>query len=250
VLEEAERVATLLRSLPDATLRTAFLRDYIGDGASAERAGVLDTLCAAGARAESLAREPMLALVMVLCALAEDPSLDQLGRHAAELGLVSLGRLLRRAPDLPREELAARVPDYGAGRDLSLGERKALARRPSRAAFDKLLADPHPLVIRQLLENPRLTEDDVIRVAARRPANLDALRVIARTTWLCRPRVRMALIHNPGTPSGIAVPLLAACTRTELSEVRASGDASFAVRSTADELFGLRSLPPPSVTVH
>jgi hypothetical protein len=250
VLEEAERVATLLRSLPEATLRAAFLRDYIGDGDSAENARTLDALCAAGARAESQAREPVLALVMALCALADEPSLDRLGRHAAELGLVSLGRLLRRAPDFVRDDVTTRVPDYGAGRELSLGERKALARRPSRAAFDKLLADPHPLVIRQLLENPRLTEDDVVRIGARRPANLDALRTIAQTTWLCQPRVRMALIHNPGTPSAIAVPLLAACTRTELAEVRASGDASFALRQTADELYGLRTLPPPSVTVH
>lgn len=243
-------MATLLRSLPEASLRAVFLRDYIGAGDSADVARVLDTLCAAGARGESLAREPVLALVMVLCALADDPSLDCLGQRAAELGLVNLGRLLRRAPELAPSDVVPRVPDYGSGRDLSLGERKALARRPNRAAFDKLLADPHPLVIRQLLENPRLTEDDVVRVAARRPANLQALRVIAGTSWLCRPRVRMALIHNPGTPSAIAVPLLAACTRTELAEVRAGGELCPAVRQTADELFGLRTLPPPSATVH
>jgi hypothetical protein len=247
VLVEAERVATVLRSLPDATLRATFLRDYLRTGDEATVARTLDSLCAAGARAEAAAREPMLAVVMTLAGLADDPALDRLGQAAAQLGLVSLARLLRRAPELPNDEVVLRTPDYGAGRELSLGERKALARRPNRAAFDKLLRDPHPLVVGQLLENPLLTEDDIVRLVARRPANPEAQRAVARTAWLCRPRVRMALIHNPGTPSAIAVPLLAACTRPELAEVRSSSECSLPVRETADDLFGLRSLPPPSI---
>lgn len=246
VLVEAERVATVLRSLPEATLRAAFLRDYLRAGSAPEVARTLDALCAAGARAESSVREPMMAVVMALASLAEDPALDRLGRCAAELGLTSLGRLLRRAPTLDPDQVVLRTPDYGAGRELSLGERKALARKPSRAAFDKLLRDPHPLVIGQLLANPRLTEDDLVRVAARRPANPEAQRAISRTAWLCRARVRMALIHNPGTPSAIAIPLLAACTRPELAEVRAGSECSLSLREIADELFALRSLPPPS----
>lgn len=247
MLVEAERVATVLRSLPDATLRATFLRDYLRTGDEATVARALDSLCAAGARAEAAAREPMLAVVMTLAGLADDPTLDRLGQTAAELGLISLARLLRRAPELPNEEVVLRTPDYGVGRELSLGERKALARRPTRAAFDKLLRDPHPLVVGQLLENPLLTEDDIVRLVARRPANPDAQRAVARTAWLCRPRVRMALIHNPGTPSAIAIPLLAACTRPELVEVRNSSECSLPVRETADELFSLRSLPPPNI---
>jgi hypothetical protein len=248
VLLEAERVATVLRSLPEATLRTAFLRDYLRGDDDAEVARTLESLCAAGARAEGAAREPMLAIVMTLASLADDPALDELGRQAAVLSLPNLGRLLRRAPELSSEEAVRRTPDYGVGRELSLGERKALARRPSRAAFDKLLRDPHPHVIGQLLENPRLTEDDIVRLAARRPVNTEAQRAIARTAWLCRPRVRMALIHNPGTPSAIAIPLLAACTRPELSEIRSSSETSLPVREIALELLGLRSIPPPSVS--
>lgn len=246
MLVEAERVATILRSLPEATLRAAFLRDYLRANDASEVARTLDSLCAAGARADGAAREPMLAVVMTLAGLADDPALDALGSQAAQQSLPSLARLLRRAPELHSDEVVLRTPDYGAGRELSLGERKALARKPSRAAFDKLLRDPHPLVINQLLENPRLTEDDIVRVAARRPANVEAQRAIARTAWLCRPRVRMALIHNPGTPSAVAVPLLAACTRPELAEIRSSSECSLPVREIAAELIGLRSLPPPS----
>jgi len=224
-------------------VRVAFLRDYLGDGDSSQVAHVFDAL--AGSSSRGADREALLSLVMLLAGLADDPVLDRLGHISASRSLTRLSRLLRRAPELERSQSVPPMPDYGAGRELSVGERKAMARRPSRASFDKLLKDPHPLVIGQLLENPRLTEDDLVRVAARRPANVSALRAIARTNWLCQPRVRMSLIHNPGTPSAIAVPLLAVCTRPELDQIRISSECSELVRETAEELIILRSVLPP-----
>jgi hypothetical protein len=55
----------------------------------------------------------------------------------------------------------------------------------------------------------------------------------------------MTLIHNPGTPSAIAVPLLAVCTRPELMQVRASSECSELLREIAAELLVLRSIRPP-----
>lgn len=238
-------MATVLRSLPEVALRTAFLQDYLGAGEDPQTARVFDELCAAGARAESTAREPVLALVSLLARLADDPILDRLAEHAVALQLRSLSRLLRKPPESAPDSEHQRLPDYGAGRELALGERRALARRPSRRHIDKLLRDPHPWVIAQLLDNPRLTEDDVVRLAALRPGSAQALRALAKTHWLCRPRVRKALIHNPGTPAGIAIPLLGACTRPELTEVRNSAECSAALREIAVELLAMRSLPPP-----
>ncbi|MFZ5897495.1 MAG: hypothetical protein ACOY0T_40980 [Myxococcota bacterium] len=244
MLEEAERVATVLRSLPEALLRVAFLRDYLNAGDSAAVARVFDELASASSDGSDRTAA-LLPLVMLLAGLADDPALDRLGHSAAAQGLPRLSRLLRRGAELSQVQTTPPMPDYGAGRELSVGERKSLARTRNRAAFDKLLRDPHPLVIQQLLENPRLTEDDLVRLAARRPANVEALRAIARTQWLCRPRVRMALIHNPGTPTAIAVPLLAVCTRPELHQVRASSECSELVREIAEELLVLRSVRPP-----
>jgi len=98
-------------------------------------------------------------------------------------------------------------------------------------------------VIRQLLENPRLTEDDVVRMAARRPARLEVLEAIAQNgRWLSRPRVRLSVLFNPGSPPAMTMPLLAVCTRNELAEVLHSSDASAVLRSAAHELF--ERLPP------
>ncbi len=243
---EAERVAQVLRSLLDPKLRTAFLRDYLASNPGPAAASVFEALCDAGARARSTAQEPVLAVVVFLVQLHDDPLLEALRETAHELGLKHLGRLLQRGPEQRDSKAPSRVPDYGVGRELSLGERKTLARRPNRAAFDRLLRDPNAQVIRQLLENPRLTEDDVIRLAARRPAQLEALRTLAKSQWLSRPRVRIALIHNPATPTEIALPLLAACTRPELQEVITNPDCPGLLRDVAAELSNLRSLRPPS----
>jgi hypothetical protein len=126
---------------------------------------------------------------------------------------------------------------------LTLGERRALARRPSRAAFDKLLADPHPMVVQNLLQNPRLTEDDVVRMAARRPAYPDVIGAVARhPQWSQRVRVRMAIVQNPGSPAEIAVPMVRLLIRPELLQVVAAPDVPAVVRAAASEVLERR--PP------
>jgi hypothetical protein len=243
---EVERLKRVLLSLPDLALRTGWLRDFLAHSSEHDRATVLNALCEDNERAEPQAREAILVVALLLASLGECSWVDQLRAQADARHLLSLARLVRRAPppavhDRPARELP--VPDYGRGRELTVGERRSLARSPSRRAFDRLLGDPHPLVIRQLLENPRLTEDDVVRMAARRPARLEVLEAIAQSgRWLCQPRVRLTLLFNPGAPPAIAMPLLAVCTRNELSEVLQHAESSPVLRSAAHEL--LERLPP------
>jgi hypothetical protein len=243
---ELERLKKVLLSLPDLALRTGWLRDFLAREPDYDRASVLDALCEDNERGEPQAREAILVVALVLASFGECELVDQLRAQADARHLLSLARLVRRAPALSGQERPTReppVPDYGTGRELTVGERKSLARSPNRRAFDKLLKDPHPLVIRQLLENPRLTEDDVVRLVAKRPARVQVLEAIAQSgRWLARPRVRLAVLFNPGSPLAMTMPLLAVCTRTELANVLHSSDASTVLRSAALELF--ERLPP------
>jgi hypothetical protein len=133
---------------------------------------------------------------------------------------------------LPSNPNDDRVPDYGRGRTLTLGERKSLARKSSRAMMDKLLLDPHPEVIRQLLRNPLVTEDDVLRLAAKRPNRPDVLTEIARSVrFIHRAPVRLAVILNPDTPLEIAGPIAGLLMRQELRLVAESTHVSPAVRA-------------------
>lgn len=243
---ELARLKRLLLALPDHEYRRGWLRTELERMGLDRAATVLDQLCEQSERGEATAREALLSVAMVFAALGESALVTGLREEAAARNLLSLDRLLRHVPrhgDADEEPEAAPVPDYRTGRELTLGERRSLARRPSRRAFDALLRDPHPLVIRQLLDNPALTEDDVVRMIARRPARVAVLREIAaKGRWLCRPRVRLALLHNPGAPPTIVMPLLGLCTRPELRRVAQATHVSPVIRATANELLGFR--PP------
>jgi hypothetical protein len=232
--------------LPEIGLRLEWLRECLSFGPPREIAEELERVCEASERSDPAARETVLALALLFARSSEESFVTRLRAQAETLHLLSLGRLLRRAPVPPRSvppPETAPIPDYGRGRELTVGERRSLARAPTRRTFDKLLSDPHPLVIRQLLENPRLTEDDVVRIAARRPVRPEAVQAIARSErWLKRPRVRLAILLNPGSPPSVAMPLLAACTRSELLEIVHGVDTSKVLRATARELLARR--PP------
>lgn len=250
VLEGASRLRRVLLSLPDVTLRVGWLRAHLAELREGEAAEQLASLCEDGERADPEAREALLIVAMLLAAEGDSALVARLREHAEQRRLLSLLRLLRRSGDAPssgRTRSEPPVPDYGVGRELTVGERRSLARSPQRRVIEKLLRDPHPLVLRQLLVNPRLTEDDVVRLAARRPLHVSIVETLVESPrWLHRPRVRFTLLLNPGTPEAVSKPLLAVCTRRELLDVVHGVDAPLALRGAARELLE-RSPPLPQV---
>lgn len=230
----------------ESGLRVGYLRSEMHGHPLAQVARALDEVCACAEQAEADAREILIAVVDLLADRDEATLSQRLREEAMSSSLLSLARLLRRPVTTsmrPPALGAERVPDYGTGRTLTLGERKALARRPTRKAMDKLFADPHPVVIRTLLANPKVVEDDVIRLAARRPNSPEVLAEIARSPrWAHRVRVRMAIVLNPDSPPEFAIPLLALLVRPELRLVAAAAYLAPALRLAARDLLARR--PP------
>jgi len=231
----------------DGGLRVAYLASEIASRPLALAAEALDDVCGAAEQAAPDAREFLVALVDLLAGDRGAHLAEKLREHAAQHSLLALGRLLRRPASSSRlrsaEGAEARVPDYGTGRTLTLGERKALARRPTRKTMEKLLADPHPAVIRTLLQNPKVVEDDVVRLAARRPNDPALLAAVAgNPRWAHRVKVRMAIVLNPDTPPAVAIPLLALLVRPELRLVADAAGLAPALRAAAHDLLMRR--PP------
>ncbi|UQA61938.1 hypothetical protein [Polyangium aurulentum] len=243
-----ERLLRALPALREEKLRTAFLRSELEREGIEGAARALDAVSALAEQADPTAREVIAALVPLLSDPAQAAWIESLREVARREALLSLSRLLRRRgasksvpPPAPEERGHAIEP---GGRRLTLGERRALARRPTRATLDKLLADPHPMVISNLLANPRLTEDDVVRMAAQRPARREVIVEIAKSpSWVKRARVRMAIVLNPLSPPEISVPLLSLLIRPELEQVAGASFVPKVVRSAAMDLLARR--PPP-----
>ena len=190
----ADALIQKTRGLLEPELRASFVFALVRDEPAEELAPVLEDLCARAEQAELPAREVLVALV---------DATQRLREEAAGRAFLALERLLRQPVITLGERMARKehIPDYGRGRTLTLGERKSLARKPDRDTLERLLADPHPAVIERLLANPRLVEEDVLRIAARRPGHAAVLVAIARSPrWIHRPRIRLALVLNPDSP--------------------------------------------------
>jgi len=239
----------VLPRLRASVARAAYLRSELEVHHEMAVAVAFDGICGSAEQADPVARDVLASLVTLLGEPALAPRFETLRRLAEQHALLPLGRLLRKPPPPARGEhpedggLTQRVATARDGRPLTLGERRALARRPSRAALDRVLMDPHPMVVRNVLSNPRLTEDDVLRLVARRPAVPSAIVEVARhPSWSQRVRLRMAILQNPGTPPEIGVPLVRLLVRPELLRLLHSPDVPRVVRAAAKEMLERR--PP------
>ncbi len=264
-MDRYARAGALVRttlSLADAALLASYVLHVVRATDVASLARTLDVVCARAEQAEASAREALVAIVDALNGSGMDDVVQRLREQAAGESLLALERLVRGplraaregapAPSDPTawggEAQAARAQGLvdGRGRALTLGERKSLARRPDRDTMQRLLADSHPDVIAALLRNPRLTEDDVVRLSAKRPGCSHVLAEIARSTkWSHRPRVRMALVMNPATPLDIAGRIAGLLLRPELHRVVGSPAVPPSVRALC--LDHLRRRPPVAI---
>ena len=98
------------------------------------------------------------------------------------------------------------------------------------------------MVIDHLLENPRIVEAHVVRIAARRPIPASTLRAIERSRRFGdRPAIRRALARNPYTPTELSLLLLGGLPASELREIAADETLHATLRTHAREELALRA---------
>jgi len=220
-------------ALADPALRRDFVIDRTAVEDPADFGAQLDALCVDAEQGDEIAKEALVAIVDAMNDPRAEKAAQRLREEAAGSGLVALDRLLRRpSRSLAPGPRSQRAPDYGFGRPLTLGERKSLAKKTDRNLLERLLGDPHPDVIRGVLRNPRLTEDDVVRFVARVPGRPELLTEVARSQrWAHRPRVRLALVLNPLSPIELTTPLANLLLRHELKLVIESTNVPMGLRA-------------------
>jgi len=231
-------LARAIVALADPLLRRDFVVDRCITAAPDELGLALDGVALAAEQGDETAKEALVAVVDAMNDPRAAEAFQRLREEAAGAGLVTLDRFLRRPahPSRAPGQSSQKPPDYGFGRPLTLGERKSLAKKPDRDLLARLLGDPHPDVIRGVLRNPRLTEDDVVRFVARAVQRPEHLAAVARSPkWAHRPRVRLSLVLSPLTPADLAIPLAGLLLRHELRLVVESTAVPLAVRAACLE---------------
>jgi hypothetical protein len=104
--------------------------------------------------------------------------------------------------------------------EMSLGEQISLARRATGGLISTFRGSGEARVLRALLGNPRLKEQDAEAVAAGEAAPGDVLGWLTRhPKWGNRRAVRLALVRNARTPVADALKLVAKLPRKELEQL-------------------------------
>ncbi len=123
----------------------------------------------------------------------------------AEIRRVAEEIILQRVPQLP------------------VGEKLALARRASARVAGGILAEGHPQAASLALNNPFLTEAQILRVLAREDAHERIVAAIAHhPRWSLDYNIRMALVRHPAAPLAAILHFLPEITMRDLHELSAA----------------------------
>lgn len=123
-----------------------------------------------------------------------------------ELGLTKVSRLLTDLPPHRSAPFGYDTEEDAKMELMTLGERRAMSKKWDKDTLDRLLSDPDPMVISNLLNNPRITESEIIKIASKRLNSKEILRLISiHKKWGSRYNIKKALVQNPYTPPRISI---------------------------------------------
>lgn len=173
----------------------------------------------------------------ILAAILGSGRMSQLVDEAQLRGEYSLVAILLDLPHEGSREIPHQPFLDGALKETPLGMRKALARRPDFRLIQRIARDQDHRVIRQLLDNPRLTEKDVVMIGATRPTSPKVLAAIYdHPKWISRYSVKKVVVLSPYSPLSLALRLLAFMSLEDLEQVRVSPELHEVVQQQAERI--------------
>lgn len=118
-----------------------------------------------------------------------------------------------------------------------------LAMRGAKEARGLLIRESNKQIALAVLENPRLTDGEVESFAKSANLSEDVIRTIGMNPeWSKRYQIAHALVHNPKTPPGVAVPFVSRLQDRDLAILEKNKNVSEAVRSAARGLLAKRKM--------
>jgi len=126
-----------------------------------------------------------------------------------------------------------------------LGIRRAKARRAQGKTLEKLLHDPDPKVISNLLHSSQITEAFVLKLCSKRPVDGELLMVVTyNRKWFSRYSVKRALILNPDFPIDYAHNLMVYLSPKDLQLFSKEPTVSALLRASAGRLVRVSGVLP------
>lgn len=145
---------------------------------------------------------------------------DSIYLSALRLKLSRVGRLFNDVEPFMEGASGYEEEEFVKTGHLSLGERRSLSKSHRYKDIEKLLTDPDPVIAANLLNNPRITEREVVKIASRRPNSPHVLKLIAlHGKWSGRYEVMKAVSRNPYVFPRVSMALIEGLLAQDLKEI-------------------------------
>jgi len=116
------------------------------------------------------------------------------------------------------DQLLARLPQ------LPLGQKITLARRGPARVAGALLAEGHAQVVPIVLDNPYMTEAQILRALAREKLSVSVIpAIVHHRKWSITYNIRLALVRNPMSPLATILAYLPELTVSDLRDLASPG---------------------------
>ena len=171
-------------------------------------------------------RKPLLKSYRIKRALAFHPRTPRLVslrvlKDLYLMDLVQVAILPGVSAELKRnaeDQLLARLPQ------LPLGQKITLARRGPARVAGALLAEGHAQVVPIVLDNPYMTEAQILRALARERLPISVIpAIVHHHKWSITYNIRLALVRNPLSPLATILSYLPELTVSDLRELASPG---------------------------
>lgn len=234
-----ERLVTHLLATSDKRIRTFVLAEKLCQLSSRNIVMVMDDICRNAEHKIPGYQEALAALIDIpaITGIMGYPRMSEIYLLSKEMGYSRVTTLLSNPSPMKKryseyDFVEGQVLDH-----LTLGEKRSLAKGISKDTLDRLIYDSDPHVIRNLLDNPKMTERDVLKVASKRPASSEVLKeVFNHKKWSARYSIKKALVKNPYTPTWIALGLVNFLLVQDLKEISKDRTLHQDVKNAAEEL--------------
>jgi hypothetical protein len=125
---------------------------------------------------------------------------------------------------------------------MSVSQRVHLAFKGGKTERSILIRDRNRLVCAAVIRNPRISDSEAEEISKMRNVDDEVLRLISmKREWMAKYPILLALMKNPKTPIGVAMPLLSRLGVRDLKNLLGDRGVSETVRKTAKRMFQQKS---------
>ncbi len=124
---------------------------------------------------------------------------------------------------------------------MTVAEKMKLALKGNNEARGLLIKDSNKIVSSSVLKNPKVTDEEIIRLTASTSASDDLLRQVSRgKKWMKSMQIRHNLVTNPKTPLALSIKLIRGLDKQTLEKVGKSKSIPHSLANEARKMLILK----------